>query len=100
MLNDEVAMTSTRGKFRFPLANLLWMMLPLAVVFAVVHHTIWHKDNVSIIVAVAMGIPAAIGALFNGWRGMWRGALVGLVGLIGWLLVLVLFGLAMSIAFH
>jgi hypothetical protein len=64
-------MMNERSGFTFSLGNLLWMMVPLAFVFAAVGSL----DVFAMFLAMTLGLPAALGAICGGWNGMWRAAL-------------------------
>src|SRR5215831_6066368 len=61
-------------KFRFSLANLMLMMLPLAVAFWVARQASGNGSWIVWVIMLVIAIGPAIGALGGGWRGMAKGA--------------------------
>ena len=86
-----------RKRFKFSLANLFWMMLPLAVVCA----AIGSGSFFPVLFALVLGLPAAVGALRGGWKGMLRTAAVFFAASMGavvlWLATALIFVLIVRI---
>ncbi len=66
-----------RNKFRFSLANIMLMMVPLAVVSTVVSYGIWLPSIDVVVAAIVVGIAPIVGALFGGRTGLGIGCLIG-----------------------
>jgi len=68
-----------RKRFQFSVGNLMLMMVPLAVVFAVVSVVMrTQAGQGALVLAVLVGLGGAIGALVGGGEGMRKGLLRGL----------------------
>jgi hypothetical protein len=61
-------------KFRFTLANLMLMMLPLAVAFWFARRASGNGSWIVWVIMLVIASAPAVGALAGGWRGMVKGA--------------------------
>jgi hypothetical protein len=68
-----------RKRFQFSVWNLMLMMVPLAVVFAVWSVVARNQSGKgALALTTLVGVGGAIGALVGGWKGMRKGLLLGL----------------------